>query len=69
MKTNEGSADRIVRLVLGIALLGVALGVLGISSIGGIIAAVVGVVMLVTAAVGFCPAYAILGLKTCPLAK
>jgi hypothetical protein len=69
MKTNEGSADRIVRLVLGIALLGVALGVLGISSIGGIIAAVVGVVMLVTAAVGFCPAYAILGFKTCPLAK
>jgi hypothetical protein len=69
MKTNEGSADRIVRLVLGIALLGVALGVLGISSIGGIIAAVVGVVMLVTAAIGFCPAYAIFGFKTCPLAK
>lgn len=69
MKTNEGSADRIVRLVLGIALLGVALGVLGISSIGGIIAAVVGLVMLVTAAVGFCPAYAIFGFKTCPLAK
>lgn len=69
MKTNEGSADRIVRLVLGIALLGVALGVLGISSIGGIIAAVVGVVMLVTAAIGFCPAYAIFGFKTCPLAN
>lgn len=69
MKSNEGSADRIVRLVLGIALLGVAFGVLGISSIGGIIAAVVGVVMLVTAAIGFCPAYAIFGFKTCPLTK
>ena len=41
----------------------------GILNFGGIIAAVVGLGMLVTADVGFCPAYAIFGFKTCPLAK
>ncbi|MEI2641750.1 MAG: DUF2892 domain-containing protein [Candidatus Nanopelagicales bacterium] len=70
MTTNESSVDRIIRLVVGIVALVAAFAV-GLGSLGGIILAVVGVVMLVTAAVGFCPLYRVFGLSTCkvPAAK
>ena len=63
MTTNESGLDRIIRLVLGVVALIAAFAV-GLGSIGGIILAIVGVVMLFTAAVGFCPIYRVLGLST-----
>ena len=67
MKTNEGGFDRLLRIIVGAALL---LGVFFGSPIGlgwlnpwGWI----GVVPLVTGLIGWCPAYAILGIKTCPM--
>ena len=57
--TNVGSLDRILRIVLGIALIGLTLN--GNIGVWGWI----GVVPLVTAFVKFCPVYAILGMKTC----
>jgi apolipoprotein N-acyltransferase len=71
MKPNEGTIDRGLRVVLGIVALVAAFMWLGASSgtILGILAAVVGAVLLITGVVGFCPAYAIVGLKTCPLNK
>lgn len=70
MITNESTIDRIIRVVIGIAALVGAFAV-GLGSVGGIILAVVGVVMLVTAAVGFCPLYRVFGMSTCkvPAAK
>ena len=62
MKTNEGTIDRVVRLVLGVALLAVALLVLD-----GVVAVVVGVVAVVpilTGASGYCPLYAVAHLHT-----
>ncbi len=59
---NEGTFDRGLRGLAGLALLGLAL-LSGLSLFGGV-AAAVGAVLLVTAATGFCPAYRILGLKT-----
>jgi hypothetical protein len=64
MTTNESSIDRIIRVIIGVAALVAAFAV-GIGSVGGIILAVVGVVMFVTAAVGFCPIYRVFGLSTC----
>ncbi|RMH30238.1 MAG: DUF2892 domain-containing protein [Planctomycetota bacterium] len=71
MKPNEGIIDRGLRVVLGIVALIAAFAWLGAPSgtILGILAAVVGMVLLVTGVVGFCPAYAIVGIKTCPLKK
>ncbi|MES2977744.1 MAG: DUF2892 domain-containing protein [Pseudomonadota bacterium] len=60
MKTNIGGIDRIVRVVAGLVLLGLALG----SYIGPW--GYVGLVPLATAAVGWCPLYTMLGIKTCP---
>jgi hypothetical protein len=63
MKTNESSLDRIIRIVLGIALLalyftGTVTGVLGIVFI------VLGAIALLTGVVGFCPLYMLLKLNT-----
>jgi len=71
MKANEGTIDRVVRVVLGVVLLGLAFVRLGVMdrSIGGIVAAAVGAIALLTGIIGFCPAYKIVGLCTCPLKK
>jgi hypothetical protein len=56
---NVGSTDRIVRLIIGVVLIGFTLtGTIGAWGW-------VGVVALATAFVKFCPAYAILGVRTC----
>ena len=64
---NEGTADRALRSVLGVVVLAVAWFALGLGSGAalGIIAGVVGLVLLVTGLVGFCPAYRLLGIRTC----
>ena len=63
MKTNEGTIDRALRVVAGLALIGLAvterIGPWGY----------LGVVPLLTGAIGMCPLYSILGINTCPLAR
>ncbi|MEQ8770745.1 MAG: DUF2892 domain-containing protein [Phycisphaerales bacterium] len=67
MKTNEGMADRAVRAIAGIAALVVAFMFLSAmdGAILGIVVAAVGVVLLITSLVGFCPAYRLVGISTC----
>lgn len=60
MKTNEGHLDRVLRIVAGLVLIGLA--ATGMVGVWGYI----GVVPLLTGAVGFCPLYTVLGLNTCP---
>lgn len=57
MKLNEANWDRVARVVLGIA--GIAIAVTGISPWGW-----VGIVLLVTGSIGWCPIYAALKIKT-----
>ena len=59
-RPNIGNADRAIRAMLGLVAL--ALVVSGPRTPWGFL----GVVLLVTAAVGFCPLYAVLGLSTRP---
>jgi Protein of unknown function (DUF2892) len=63
MKSNVGGIDRIIRIVLGLALIG--LTVTGNIGVWGW----VGVVPLATGALGWCPPYAIFGFNTCPMKK
>ncbi|AYF43598.1 MULTISPECIES: DUF2892 domain-containing protein [unclassified Halobacteriovorax] len=58
MKTNEGNADRILRIVAGLVLL--SLVFVGPKSNWGYI----GLIPLITGVLGVCPAYKILGLST-----
>ncbi len=67
MKPNESGADRATRVVVGIIALILAFVVLGAmdANITGIIVAVIGGIMVLTGAVGYCPAYSLVGLSTC----
>ena len=63
MKSNVGGIDRILRVVVGVAL--IALTLMGVIGAWGWI----GVVPLLTAAVGFCPLYTVLGFSSCPVRR
>ena len=62
MKINVGGIATILRLVVGLALIAWAL-------MGGPVWAWVGVVPLATGAIGWCPAYNLFGMNTCPTRK
>lgn len=59
MKANLGGVDRIARALLG----GVLVGLAATGTIG--VWGWLGVLPLVTAAIGWCPPYALLGWSTC----
>lgn len=63
MKLNVGGLDRTLRIVGGVALIGLTLA--GTIGAWGWI----GVVPLATGLVGFCPVYPLLGLNTCPMKR
>lgn len=63
MKSNVGGMDKIVRIVAGLVL--IALAIMGI----GAPWTYIGVVPLVTGLMGWCPAYTLLGMNTCPVSK
>lgn len=65
MSRNEGSLDRGLRGVIGLALIALVLFTQIANPVLYWGALVVGMVMLITAVTGFCPAYRIFGLKTC----
>jgi hypothetical protein len=66
IQKNEGTIDRIVRCILGIAAMVIAFLVLNAAdaTAGGIVLAVVGAVLLVTAAAGFCAGYKLFKFST-----
>ncbi len=66
MKTNMGNIDRGLRIAIALVI-GVlfAMGHLALSSTLGIILAVVAGIFGLTALIGNCPLYSILGLSTC----
>ncbi|MFZ2301131.1 MAG: DUF2892 domain-containing protein [Gallionella sp.] len=63
MKTNEGTIDRALRVIVGLILIGLA--ATGTVGMWGWI----GIMPLLTGAIGFCPAYSIFGISTCPMKK
>lgn len=60
MKRNEGGLDRALRVAAGLALIGLA--ATGMVGPWGYI----GVVPLLTGAIGWCPVYTLLGINSCP---
>jgi len=63
MKINEHAIDRVLRVIAGLVL--ITLAATGTVGMWGWI----GVLPLITGIVGFCPAYAIFGMSTCPMKK
>jgi hypothetical protein len=65
--TNVGSIDRIARIVIGAALL--VWFFLDQGTGFWHYAKLIGIVPLLTAALGSCPLYSILGISTCPMKR
>ena len=63
MKANVGGIDRVLRILVGAVLIGLA--ATGTVGVWGWI----GVVPLATGLIKFCPLYPILGFSTCPMKK
>jgi hypothetical protein len=59
MKTNVGNIDRVVRVLVGAALIG--------ATLAGLIGAWgwIGVLPLITGLIRVCPAYSVIGVDTC----
>jgi len=58
MTKNVGTIDKVLRIVVGLAI--IAYGVFSQSLVG-----IIGIVPLGTALIGWCPLYPILGISTC----
>ncbi|MGE0591631.1 MAG: DUF2892 domain-containing protein [Vicinamibacterales bacterium] len=63
LTVNEHPVERGIRVVLGLGLIGLA--VAGVFTPWGYI----GIVPLLTGAIGSCPLYSIMGVSTCPVRK
>lgn len=61
MSLNEGTIDRVLRVLVGLSILSLAF--VGPRTMWGWF----GLVPLITGVVGFCPAYALFGIRTCKL--
>jgi hypothetical protein len=68
MTVNMGMVDRAVRVVIGLALIAYAVPI-GFHHTGWNWVGWIGVIPILTALTGFCPAYTLLGLSTCPLKR
>ncbi len=63
MNSNVGGIDRIVRIAIGLILIGLTLtGTIGVWGW-------LGIVPLATGAIGWCPPYAMFGFNTCAMKK
>ncbi|MGK2858697.1 MAG: YgaP family membrane protein [Thermoanaerobaculia bacterium] len=61
--SNEGLADRVIRVLIGVAVLSLAF--FGPKTPW----AYLGIIPIVTGLLGSCPAYTLLGISTCPMKR
>ncbi len=63
METNEGTVDRVIRVILGSVLI---IGPMqfGLSGVLAIIMMLIGLIMLITGIIGHCGLYTVIGINT-----
>lgn len=74
MIKNVGSTDRLIRLIAGVILLIIAVPSLAGMAFVGLggwawLVGLVGLVLVATALLNFCPAYTLIGVNTCKTGK
>jgi hypothetical protein len=63
MTANEGTVDRAIRILAGVVILSLAF--IGPRTAWGYL----GIIPILTGALGYCPVYALLGINTCGIRK
>ncbi|HNT98689.1 MAG TPA: DUF2892 domain-containing protein [Elusimicrobiales bacterium] len=66
---NVGGADRVIRIIAGLALLGFALAGMAGEGLVTVVVAAAGAGALLTGLVGWCGLYKLLGINTCKVDK
>ena len=61
---NVGSTDKMIRLVAGVLLLALGIFGIGLGGAGGILVSLVGVILLATGAMNFCPLFKAIGFSS-----
>jgi len=64
MKKNEGTADRVIRVILGFILIYIGAIQMGLSGILAYIVVLIGIILLITGTTGFCGLYTVIGINT-----
>ncbi len=62
MKKNVGSVDQWIRWIIGIVL--ILWGVFGLTGAGKWVAIIIGLIPIITALLGWCPLYQLIGVST-----
>ncbi len=62
MERNMGTADRVIRFIIGVVMMGVGFGALGGAAL--IVVGVIGVILFATSLIGRCPLYIPFHIKT-----
>jgi len=68
MKTNMGNADRIIRLIIVIAIAVLYFFKIIEGTLANVLLALAAI-FLVTSLIGYCPAYSAFGIRTCSFKK
>ena len=64
MKLNEGTWDRIIRVILGLVLIYLGFFSQVLSGTTATIVGIIGFIPLITGAIGFCPLYSVFKIST-----
>lgn len=68
MRTNVGSTDKLIRIILAIVL-GTLYLTNTVSSVIGLAVLIVAVILIATSVISFCPIYPLFGINTFPTKK
>lgn len=63
METNEGTVDRVIRVILGSVLI-IGPMQIGLSGALAIIMMLIGLILLITGTIGYCGLYTVIGINT-----
>jgi hypothetical protein len=64
MEKNEGMLDRVIRVILGFILIYIGAIYMGLSGVLAYIVVLVGLILLITGAIGYCGLYSVIGINT-----
>ena len=64
MEKNEGTVDRVIRVILGFILIYIGAMQMGLSGALAYIVVLIGLILLITGTTGYCGLYTVIGINT-----
>lgn len=64
MEKNEGMPDRVIRVILGFIMIYIGAIYMDLSGVLAYIVVLIGLILLITGAIGYCGLYSVIGINT-----